>query len=488
MDKNTYKNLFRGVAWSTSMRWVLRAIGFLNVIILARLLTPEAFGIVVMATLVIGFTTNFTQMGIQQLIIREQNVDDDLINTGWTMLVLQALLIALLLVVSSPLMADYFDEERLPLVIFVLAVALVIESFSNIGITLARKDLEFSIDFKANVYRRLSAFFITLALVIWLRDYWALVLGRLFSAPVAVFFTYRLHPYRPRFCLSHFRLFLNYSYSIIPLRMAKFLNEKIGAIIVGGVSSAASLGIYNIAHDLASMFTREIAEPLGRGLMPGYAKMVDQPRKLAMTYIRVLAVGSAVVLPVGVGLCLVAEYMVPLLLGEQWLEAVVYVQYLSIFATLLSLQRMMSTQILIVTGHEARAAILAWIRLALLFAACLVAVSIQGPLGVAMVSPAVGFVLLPITVAFLVKSIDCSLAEVLWALWRPVLSVLVMAFALYEINAALELSMLPMLLLLVSAGGLAYGLSMALTWFLSGRPEGIEYLLERALRERLASR
>ena len=50
MTGNTYKNLFSGVAWTAAMRWAVRAIGFLNILILARLLTPEAFGIVVMAT------------------------------------------------------------------------------------------------------------------------------------------------------------------------------------------------------------------------------------------------------------------------------------------------------------------------------------------------------------------------------------------------------------------------------------------------------
>ena len=80
MTGNTYKNLFSGVAWTAAMRWAVRAIGFLNILILARLLTPEAFGIVVMATIVMGFITSLTDMGVQQLLIREREINRDMIN------------------------------------------------------------------------------------------------------------------------------------------------------------------------------------------------------------------------------------------------------------------------------------------------------------------------------------------------------------------------------------------------------------------------
>ena len=79
------------------MRWVMRGIGFFNVIILARLLTPEDFGIVAMAIIVNGFITSFSQMGTQQLLIREQKIDPAMINTAWTMNIIQELFVALAL-------------------------------------------------------------------------------------------------------------------------------------------------------------------------------------------------------------------------------------------------------------------------------------------------------------------------------------------------------------------------------------------------------
>ena len=467
------------------MRWVMRGIGFVNIIILARLLSPEAFGVVAMATIVIGLITSFTQMGAQQLLIREQEINSAMINTAWTILVLQGVLVAIVLLAISPLAVSYFGEERLGAIIFVLSLSCIVDGFFNIGITLARKELDFALDFRASVYTRLSSFVATLVLVVILRDYWALVYGRLLGSLMGVSISYMVHPYRPRFCLEYYRKFLAYSSAIIPLKISRYLNEKLDAIVVGGAASAATLGIYNIAGDLAKMFTNEIAAPLGRGLMPGYAKLASDPKELAIAYARVLAVATAIILPVGIGLCLVAEQLVPILLGDQWLDAVPYVMFLSIYATLLSVQRLMSTQILIVSGHEVRAAILSWSRAILLLVACIVAAKLYGPLGVAMICPVVGLVMLPVSVIVLTKSIPISIGGVVAALWRPILSAFMMATVLFLMPVDLYENAFFALLLSALIGALVYALTMGVSWYAAGKPEGLEYLLEKALRAKI---
>lgn len=477
MSGNTYKNLFSGVAWTAAMRWAVRAIGFLNILILARLLTPEAFGIVVMATIVMGFITSLTDMGVQQLLIREREINTDMINTAWTIRLMLGVLYAVVILALSPLATEYFDEPRLPPVIMWLSLCCVIDGFYNIGITLARKELQFDIDFKAGVYARLITFFITLGLVLWLRDYWALVYGRVLGSIVDVIVSYSVHSYRPRPCVAYFRKFLRYSYAIVPFRISSFLNEKVSSIVVGGVSGAATLGIFNIANDLASIFTQEISEPLGRGLMPGFAKISDDAQALGRAFVNVFAVSSAVILPIGIGMCLVADYVVPVLLGDQWLEAIVYVQLLAIYATLLSVQRTMSVQILIVVGHEFRMAVLSWIRLALTASAAIGAAYYGGALAVAQVLPAVGFIMLPITMLVLVKSLDVTIGDLLVSLWRPLVAVAAMAVAVDWANAQFSLNSLLMLILLVLVGALAYTVTMLVTWLVSGRPDGIEYAL-----------
>ena len=470
------------------MRWVMRGIGFINVVILARLLTPEDFGIVAMSSIIIGFITSFSQMGTQQLLIREQEIDSAMINTAWTTNILQGLVVAFALLASSSAAAMYFGEDRLVPVIYVLSLSCFIGGFANMGTTLARKELDFALDFRANVYTRLVSFFVTLFLVVVLRDYWALVYGKLLGSIIGVIISYAIHPYRPRLCMASFRKYLKFSAAIIPLNVSRYLNERLDTIIVGGIASSTTLGIYNIAGELSKLFTGEIAAPLGRGLMPGYAKLASEPKVLATAYTRVLSVSCAVIIPVGIGLCLVADLFVSLLLGSQWGEVVPYVQYLSIYATFLSVMRLMSTQILIVTGHESRAAKLSWLRAMTLLGAAMVAAHLYGPLGVAMVCPLVGLVMLPVTIFVLTKSIPITVWEVMQSLWRPVFSVLVMAAVLLLVNDALQVGALGTLLILVLLGGSIYSMALGITWYFSGKPEGLEYLVQKFIKARLAPR
>ena len=76
--------MLRGATWAASMRWVVSFIGFINIIIFVRILVPEDFGLVAMGIIVIGFVQGFTEFGTQQLLIREQNISRDSIDTAWT--------------------------------------------------------------------------------------------------------------------------------------------------------------------------------------------------------------------------------------------------------------------------------------------------------------------------------------------------------------------------------------------------------------------
>ena len=278
MDNSIYKHMVRGAAWTATMRWVVRFIGFINIIILARILVPEDFGLVAMGAIVIGFINGFTEFGTQQLLIREQNISREHIDTAWTVKIIHGAVVALFLVILAPFAATYFNEPRVVTVINFLALSALISGTGNIGITLARKELNFALDFRCSVYKRLALFIVTLVLALILQNYWALVYGRVVGSVIGVVISYLMHPYRPKLCVKKIRVYFNFSLSIIPQRFAQFLNEKADSVVVGGMAGTALLGVYNIAADLSKMLTTEIATPLGRGLFPAYAKLNHDPK------------------------------------------------------------------------------------------------------------------------------------------------------------------------------------------------------------------
>jgi hypothetical protein len=123
-----------------------------------------------------------------------------------------------------------------------------------------------------------------------------------------------------------------------------------------------------------------------------------------------------------------------------------------------------------------------------LLGAAMAAAHLYGPLGVAMVCPLVGLVMLPVAIIVLTKSIPITVGEVIQSLWRPVLSVLVMAAVLLLVDDVLQVGALGTLLIFVLLGGGVYAMALGITWYFSGKPEGLEYLVQKYIKARLAPR
>ncbi|MBN7797436.1 lipopolysaccharide biosynthesis protein [Parahaliea mediterranea] len=483
MTDGIYKHLARGAAWSIGMKWTMRLIGMVNIVILARLLTPADFGIVAMAMVAIAFVQSFTELGPDQLLIRDTDPDTDHINSAWTIKILQGALVALLLLAVAPFAAAYFGDPRLVGVLYVLALAPLIDGTSNIGITLARKQLNFQLDFWAEVVTRIITFIVTLALVLWLRSYWALIIGHVLNSVAYVLVSFLLHPWRPRICFAYFRRYLAFAGYILPIRIAKFFNGRMGTIIVGGMGNAGLLGIYKMAADLAEMVTGQIATPLSRGLFPGYARLSNDPPALATAFRNVLAASAMVMFPIATGLAAVAQDFVPLLLGDQWLATIPLMSWLCLYAMFSAINRLMTTHILIVAGKERHSALVAWFRLAILFPAAYLASREYGVIGVAIACAGVSVFMLPVSGWVLSRAIPLGFGGVLAVLARPAIASMAMYWCVaHWLVAVLEPGLFRLVAGVVLGVGI-YAVIILLGWVSAGRPSGVESLLLAATRK-----
>lgn len=471
---SVYRHMIRGSAWAIAMRWGIRVIGFVSVIILARLLTPDDFGIVAMGALTIGFINGFTELGVQMLLIREKDVDRDHCDTAWTIKILQGLFIGLLLVLLAPVAARYFQDQRVIAVIWLLALGGIFDGAQNIGMVLARKELDFARDFRFHIYVRITSFVITISLAFLLRSYWALILGQVISSFLSIPFSFLMHPYRPRFCLSKARQYLTFASSIIPMKIGKYLNGKVDAIVVGGVAGASQLGTYNVASELATIFTREILTPVGRGLMPNYAKLNDNPEQLSQAFEQVLRASGIVIMPLGFGIWSVAEHLVVVLLGQKWIEAIPLLELLALYSMTTGLMHMMSAQILLASGHERRSAMLMWLRLTILVPVVVAAGALWGVQAVAAGALLSALLAFPIVAFVLTQSIKITLTQIAGALWRPFVAAIAMAavvrYGLQEAHVGAFFKLMSGLAL----GAATYSIIVLLLWLFRGKPAGLE--------------
>ncbi len=196
------KHMGRGAAWMMGMRVVERLLGFVSTIIVVRLLMPDDFGLVAIATLVILFSERMGEAGRGLAIIRHPNPTREYMNSAWTTYILVSLVLGTFVVFSAPWVALAFNEPRAELLVYVLATRVYMMGFGNIGVVMFRKELNFAKDFKLGIYTKLIAIIVRITLVLVLMNYWALVIGSLIARLLTICVTYYIHPFRPRICFT----------------------------------------------------------------------------------------------------------------------------------------------------------------------------------------------------------------------------------------------------------------------------------------------
>ena len=173
------------------MRWSVQLLGLGSTLVLARLLVPEDFGIVALATAYIAIVEGLTALPMSQALIRYRDADRSLYDTAWTLGLLRGVFIALLILASAVPVSNVMNEPRLLAVIMVLAVRPLLEGLINPRFIDFDKHLDFSRPMMVRVGTKAIAVVVTVGLAIALRSYWALIIGGLVSASVRLPLTYQ---------------------------------------------------------------------------------------------------------------------------------------------------------------------------------------------------------------------------------------------------------------------------------------------------------
>ena len=206
-------------------------------IILARLLTPEIFGLMSLCQVAVRGLDLFTETGIAPALIHRQERVAEAVNTAYTLQIMRGFLLALLAIPLAPLAAAYYGDERLRAVIAVLSMSFIVSGFSNINTILLQKKLDF---------RRLAALELTLALISTvavsvlayiMRSVWALVIGQLLTSAMRVTLSYIIVPGRPvmRFDRTIAWELFKYGRFITGLTIVLFVTSEIDNLVVGKV-------------------------------------------------------------------------------------------------------------------------------------------------------------------------------------------------------------------------------------------------------------
>jgi O-antigen/teichoic acid export membrane protein len=456
------------------MRWAIRGIGLISTVVLARLLTPDDFGVVAMAMVSVALLEVFTQSGVDLALLRTTEPTRDHYNAAWSLEIIQGLILAIVLFVTAPFVGGHFEDVRVTEVVRILSIRAVIGGFQNIGVVNFRRDLAFGREFQFGVLKKLATFSVTLVAALALRSYWALVIGQVVGRILEVGISYLMSAYRPRFSLSRVGEIWGFSRWLILSRFARLLNKQFDRWVVGSVGGAAAMGNYYIATDMASSPSDEIVVPMSRAAFPVYSRLQDDPEQLGETFTRALSSMTAITLVMGLGIAVVADNFVRVVLGERWLSAIPLIPWLGIFGALYGIVHTIDI-FLLATGRERLAALLTVGNAAMLVPVLLVVGSLKDieMIAAAKAVTALLFVLSLMWAA--TRRPPLTFGRLWGAIWPPLTAASIMALSVKGLQSAFDAPQ-PFFGLCrdVAFGAIVYSLATLGIWMLRGRPDGVE--------------
>ncbi|MBS1188682.1 MAG: polysaccharide biosynthesis protein [Rhodocyclaceae bacterium] len=472
-------NIFTGALLAASMRWIDRLLGIVSTLVLARLLTPADFGIIAMASVIMGLMDVLLDLGVIAMLIQKRDCDDEDFSNAWTVRVIECIVVAMLIILTAPLAADFYHDDRVAPVLKIMAISVLVTGFENVGVVFFQKDMQFGKDFQFFFLRRLVGFVAALALALWLQSYWALPLGALAGRLGGVALSYVLHPFRPRLTLSRFRQVWSFSRWMLLRNSGDYFASRLDKLLVGNRADAAIMGAYNLADEISVMPTSELLMPIWRVLFPALVKVRDHPEELQRAFLLAMAVQVMIAAPAAVGLAIVARDAVALLLGDQWMGAVPFVQVLALVYGLNAIN-FGTSHLLMALGRVHIVGMFVWVQILVFGLGAVTFLAGSGPLALAHWRLAVCALYTLAFLLFIFQAVPSLRPRHIYAVvWRPVVATAFMAGLLPFLSLE-GWSPLPSLLVRCAVGGTLYGVALLLLWLLAERPRGAEaYVLDK---------
>lgn len=320
------------VKWSAVEVAVRQGLQFSVVIILARLLTPEDFGIVAILGVFVGLAGIFTDGGFSSAIIQKKNTSVEDESTVFFFNVAMGLFIAGILLLFANRIAVFFHHSVLEPLIHVAASTLVVSSVGSIHNTLLTKELNFRL---ITIVSTLAAFvssIIAIVLAFYGWGVWAIAIQMFVAALISTICLWILHPWRPvrKFSLQSLQVFFRFGGYMMVVGLFDNLYKNLYSVLLGKFYSAKDVGFYDRAQKTQLIPVNFLMAIVNRVAYPVFSKTSDHADLMRIGFVKAQKMVMFINVPILVGLIVFAKPITYLLFGQQWEDCVPIIQILGV--------------------------------------------------------------------------------------------------------------------------------------------------------------
>ncbi len=335
------KKAITGIKWNFLQVICYQLIAFFVFLLLARLLKPEDFGLVALASVFIQSTRTFVTFGFSTAIVQRHNLDTEHLDTAFWANLGISITVIFLTFFSAEEIAALFGEPRLAPIITWLSIGFLFSALINVQTAILLRKFDFKLLALRSMTGSLVGGLVGVMLALLNFGAWSLVGRQLTTSLVGVVLIWSIADWRPRFKFSikHGKDLFNFGISVTGIELLNVVNRHADNFIIGYFLGPVALGYYNIAYRLITIVSDLLVGVVERVMMPTFSRLQKETKRLQRNFYNVIQIVSLISFPAFFAISLLSPELVIMLFGEKWTPSIPVMQVLALVGILQSVLR-----------------------------------------------------------------------------------------------------------------------------------------------------
>jgi len=334
-EESLKKKTVKGVAWSGIDNVTQFGVSFVVGIILARLLTPDDYGLLGLITILTSICATFIYSGFPSALIRKKDVTEEDYNTVFIANLVTSLVLYFIIFLLSPLIADFFNRQELVLLTRVTSLGLIVGAFSLVQQTRLTKRIDFKTQTKITIISSIVSGIVGIAMAYCGFGVWSLVAQSLLIQIIRTCLLWMYNKWIPKllFSYSSFHELFGFGWKMMVSALLTTIWQQLTQVVVGKYYSPASLGQYTRAKQFSDLLSNNLTNVVERVTFPVLSSIQDERERMLVAYRRIMKltmfISSVSMLFMGA----ISEPLLYCLIGPKWHDAAVYLPLICICAS-----------------------------------------------------------------------------------------------------------------------------------------------------------
>ncbi len=336
---NLKKNTFRASRWALSSRVFIQGISFIFGIYIARLLTPDDYGLVAMVLVFIGFAETLTNFGFGSALIQGKDINENHYNSVFILNLIVGITLMMVMIYLADYVAKFYGRSELVHIVISLSLMLLIGILMQVPMAILSR----SLDFKSIATADLISLFAGISLAIYLAKngfgYWSLIANLLVKQFLNYLLLMRFSSWSPRlkFQRSCIESLLSFSGYLFGTKILQYVAGNVDKLIMGKYLGGDAVGLYDRSLSMMFFPLRNISQVVAKVIFPSLSSIQDDKVRVKSIYLRVISAVALFTFPLVVGMFVVSDVFIKSVLGAAWMGAVPLIKIFCIAGMAMSL-------------------------------------------------------------------------------------------------------------------------------------------------------